>query len=122
MCPKFTMLCFVKFIAKHPIKHNFYPLIQVYMKRNISEVRKLNNENSNGSYHEAKKFFFQNGCFKTKKDSTGILRAIKTIQTGLTHRQVAIALSGDRRIIDHLCNRYIQTGVATDRPRSWRPD
>ena len=43
------------------------------------------------------------------------------IQAGITHRQVAIALNRDHRIIDRLWDRYVQTGTTTDRPRSGRP-
>ena len=49
------------------------------------------------------------------------LRAIGMIQAGMTHRQVAIALNRDHRIIECLWDRYVQTGMTTDRPRSRRP-
>ena len=43
------------------------------------------------------------------------------IQAGLSHRQVAVTLNRDHRIIDRLWDRYIQTGPTTDRLRSGRP-
>lgn len=49
------------------------------------------------------------------------LRAIGMIQAGLSNRQVAVNLNRDHRIIDHLWNRYIQTGSVSDRPRAGRP-
>ena len=49
------------------------------------------------------------------------LRVIGMIQAGSTHRQVAITLNRDRRIIDRLWDEYIQTGTTTDRPRTSRP-
>lgn len=49
------------------------------------------------------------------------LRAIGMIEAGSTHRQVAIALNRDHRIIDRLWDRYELTGTTTDRPRSGRP-
>ena len=49
------------------------------------------------------------------------LRAIGMIQDGLSHRQVAVTLNRDQRIIDRLWDRYIQTGMTTDRLRSGRP-
>ena len=49
------------------------------------------------------------------------LRAIGMIQAGLSHRQVAVTLNRGHRIIDRLWNRYIQTGMTTDRLRSERP-
>ena len=48
------------------------------------------------------------------------LRAIGMIQAEITHRQVAIALNRDHRIIFRLWNRYVWTGTTTDRPRSGR--
>ena len=49
------------------------------------------------------------------------LRAIGMIQAGFSHRQVAVTLNRDHRIIDRLWDRYIQTGTTTDRLRSGRP-
>ena len=49
------------------------------------------------------------------------LRAIGMIQAGLSHRQVAVTLNRDHRIIDGLWDWYIQTGMTTDRLRSGRP-
>ena len=49
------------------------------------------------------------------------LRVIGMIQAGSMHRKVAIALNRDHRIIDHLWDQYIQTGMTKDRPRSVRP-
>ena len=49
------------------------------------------------------------------------LRAIGMIQAGLSHRQVAVTLNRDHRIIDRLWDRYIQTGMITDRLRSGTP-
>ena len=49
------------------------------------------------------------------------LRAIRIIQAGLSHWQVAVTLNCDHRIIDHLWDGYIQIGMTTDRLRSGRP-
>ena len=49
------------------------------------------------------------------------LSAIGMIQAGSAHRKVAITLNCDHRIIDRLCDRYIQTETTIDRPRSGRP-
>ena len=49
------------------------------------------------------------------------LRAIEMIQAGLSHRQVVVTLNRDHRIIDRLWDRYIQTGMTTDRLCSARP-
>ena len=49
------------------------------------------------------------------------LHAVAMIQTGLSHRHVALVLNRDRRVIDRLWNRFTQTGSVTDMPRSGRP-
>ena len=49
------------------------------------------------------------------------LRTIGMIQAEITHRQVAIALNRDHRIIDRLWDRYVQTETTADRPCSGRP-
>ena len=59
--------------------------------------------------------------FKQRKTPQERLRAIGMIQAGLSHRQVAVTLNRDHRVIDRLLDRYIQTGITTDRLLSGRP-
>ena len=49
------------------------------------------------------------------------LHAVAMIQTGLSHRHVALVLNRDCRVIDRLWNIFTHTGSVTDMPRSGRP-
>ena len=71
---------------------------------------------NNSEYCVSKMVIFRQRMTPQKR-----LRVIGMIQIALSHRQVAVTLNRNHRIIDRLWDRYIQTGMTTDRMRSGRP-